>query len=158
MRVRYIFLICFFSLLINIASMYNIFFGICSLFLILLVVIPQLIVKTVNRAKRKDSERSFAVRNLAEYGSQKITRSMNKFSILFSLAVIYCAAAAFIFIQINRKDAVRAFMINHFQFGKITLIAQTLSILGYILFIVSLALVTLNSIRLVRNEEIFAGK
>lgn len=159
MKARYIFIICVLNLLVNVGSIYNIFFGICSIFLLMLVFIPQVFVTVVNKANSvEEDKRNLAVRNLADYGSQKSTQFMNKFAMIFGFVVVYAMAVLFTILQNNKREDFHSFISTHFHSPYMFQITQVLSVLGYVLLVISLFLATIHSIRLMKNERVFTGE
>lgn len=159
MKARYILLICILTLLVNVTSVYNVYFGLCSLFLCLLVFIPQLFSKLVNKANRvEEDKRNIMERNFANYGTLKTTQLTNKFAIIFSMIVIYGMAVLFTLLQIKNRNQFSSFISSHFQVPYIDQITQILSMLGYFLIAISLVLAAIHVIRLMKNEQMFIGK
>lgn len=156
---KYIIILCVLNLLVNISSLYNLFYVIGSLFLLLLGGVPILFVKIVNRARKVEKRnRNFAVRNVADYGSLKATRVSNKIAIIVGLIVIYGMTVVFTITQLNERANIGDFIADHFQSGVIPQLAPILSVTGYVLYGVTLLLVTWQSIYFIRKEAIFGGK
>lgn len=159
MKARYIILLAFLSLVVNFLSVYNLYLGICSIFLLLIVSITALFVTLVNRANKVDQKkRNHVIRNFAEYGVQKPTQVTNKIAIIFGLILVYVGAVFFTIFQRMERPQLHQFLTTHIQIENVHSIANALSILGYILFIVALLLGTFYCIRAMRREQVFTGK
>lgn len=143
------------SLLINAVSIYNVFLGIASLFLLLIVSITHLFVTLVNKAKRT-SHTNFAVRNLANYGTHSPTRTMNKFAVVFGLIVVYVMSVFFTILQMYQRENFTDFLTRHFN-EQLLFVAEILSVIGYVLFVSSLLCVTIYCIRAIKKEAVFTG-
>jgi|SRR5690625_459343 len=141
------------SLLINAVSVYNIFLALASLFLLLIVSITHLFVTLVNKA-RATSHTNFAVRNLANYGTLSTTRKMNKFAIIFGLMVVYLMSLFFVIFQMYQRENFTEFIIKYFN-NQLLLVAEILSVIGYLLFFSSLLGVTYYCIRAIKKEPMF---
>jgi hypothetical protein len=158
-KARYIILIAFFSVIVNFLSVYNYYLGICSIFVLLIISISAFIVTLVNRANKADPRRrNFAAHNLSQYGTLKPTQVMNKIAVIFGLAVVYFGSIAFTVLQVNEREQLDHFLSAHVQFHHVHMIAGILSVIGYVLFVLSLILVTVYCIRMIRSEQMFVGK
>jgi len=153
MKARYISILIIFSIIINIISANNLLLIMSTILLLLLVFIPNLYVKIVTNARQiKESDRSIVSRNLAGYGSEGITRSMNRFVIRLSLLVVYFMAIGSFLLQLNQKDG----NIRHFfLYGSAESITRTLGGIGWITSVISLFLVTVYVLQLMKKESIF---
>lgn len=159
MKVRYVLIICLMSLIINIVSIYNFRLGFVSLFFLLITFIPSLYDKMSSRASKvKESERSFATRQMAVYGSQRVTRVMNKIAMIDGLVVVYAMSTGAVWLQLNDSGNTGEFISDKLNLGPMIGIAQTLSKVGWIVFIFSLILVTIYTIQLMRSSAIFTKK
>jgi hypothetical protein len=106
-----------------------------------------------NAAKRQDeNNQNFAVRQIGNYGKQKTTRQLNRYSIVFSLIVINLAAAGLTVLTYVNWDATGSFIAQHITWREIT---PVLGAIGFILFIASAVLVTIYGIKMLRKEELF---
>lgn len=159
MKARYVLIICLMSLIINIVSIYNFRLGFVSLFFLLITFIPSLYDKMSRRASKvKESEKSFATRQMAGYGSQRVTRVMNKIAMIIGLIAVYAMSAGAVWLQINDSGNTGEFISDELNLGPMIGIAQTLSKVGWIVFIFSLILVTIYTIQLMRSSAIFTKK
>lgn len=52
MKARYILVTCALSFLVNLVSVFNVFLGLCSIFLLMLAFVPNLYIKLTDRAKQ----------------------------------------------------------------------------------------------------------
>jgi hypothetical protein len=153
MKARYLFFICLLALLVNALSIYNYLLAICNLFLLLILFIPSVFIKLTNAAKRVDeTKQNFAVRQIGNYGKQKTTRKMNRFSIVFSLIVVNLAAAGLTLLTYLNLNTTESFISNHVTWEEIT---PVLGITGFVLFLASVLLVTMYAIKILKNEELF---
>lgn len=157
MRARYIFVICMISLIINVVSVYNVLLGFVSLLLMLITFVTTLYVRIVARASKvKEGERSYATRQLASYGSQRMTRTMNRFAVIFGLIVVYLMAAGSLLLQIKKWDHIGLFITRNLNVEHMIGVAQMLSKIGWFIFIISLILVTIHTIRLMKSSTVFS--
>lgn len=155
MKWYYLLLLLVVSLIVNAFSVYNVFLAIGSIFLILIVAVTQIFVTVVNRARKADRQ-TFAIQNLANYGTTSTSRAMNKFAIVFGLIVVYVMGIIFSLLQLSKRDDFSSFLIQYLD-KKLVLIPQILSVIGYVLFASGLIGVTLFCMRAMKQEAIFKG-
>lgn len=146
MNARYVALTAIASLIFNIIHFKNVLLIMSSILILLLICIPNLYVKLTNRAKKvKESDRIFVTRNFAGYSTEKVSRSLHKFVLIFSLVIIYLAVAG-------------SFLLEWLELGKDVskvLFTSGLGALGWIAVVLSLILATIHLIQLIKVEAIF---
>ncbi|MEI3614939.1 hypothetical protein [Pseudogracilibacillus sp. SO30301A] len=143
MKTMYIVLLILISIIINIFSINNFLLIMCSILLLLLIFVTSLLTKLVNKASSvKEKDKTIISETIARHGSEGMTRRMNQFALIFSLIVIYAMAIAAFFLQVN--DKARSSGITFLN-----------SWLGWIIFVVSLLLVTVHVFRMMKQEAIF---
>ena len=155
MKWYYLLLLLVVSLIVNAFSVYNVFLAIGSIFLILIVAVTQIFVTVVNRARKADRQ-TFAIQNLANYGTTSTSRAMNKFAIVFGLIVVYGMGIIFSLLQLSKREDFTSFLVQYLE-KELVLIPQILSVIGYVLFASALIGVTLFCIRAMKQEAIFKG-
>jgi len=153
MRARYLLVLCMLALLVNAFSIYNYLLAICSLFLLLLLVIPNIFIKLTKTVNKLDeSKQNFAVRQIGNYGKQKTTRKMNRLSMIFALIVVNVGAAGLIILTYLNLNETGNFISQHITWEGIT---PVLGVAGFILFIASVLLITGYAIKILRKEALF---
>jgi cation transport ATPase len=153
MKARYPVILCILALLVNAFSIYNFLLAIGTIFLFLLILIPHLFIKVTSSAKKLDeSKQNFATRQIGNYGKQKTTRKMNRFSIIFAIIVINIMAITFIIITYTNLSAAERFISQHITWAETT---PVLAVIGTAFFIASVFLVTANAVKTLRKENLF---
>lgn len=142
-KAKYIALLIVISIMVNLVSVNNFLLIMSSILLLLLVFVSSLLTKLVKQASDvKEKDQSIISGTIARYGSESMTRSLNRFALIFSLIVIYAMAIAALLLQINDKaNSSGTTFLN--------------SGLGWVMFTISLLLVTVHVFRMIKQEAIF---
>ncbi|MCR6109534.1 hypothetical protein HXA35_04195 [Bacillus sp. A301a_S52] len=155
MKVKYLFAVCIFSLLINFFSVYNIFMGIASIFPLLILFNINLLVKLVDNANAVPEEkRHFFQRNMAHIGKEKSSRVMNTFGLITGLVLTYLGSVLFTYTTFLQRASLQDYIVANIPWAPLTYL---LSLAGFALFSLSLILVTANVLSLRRKHQIFQG-
>jgi len=154
MKLRYVFIVCLLSVIINFLSVYNVFIGIASLFPLLILFNINLLVKLVDYANGVPEEkRHFFLRNIAHVGKEKPSRVMNVFGLGTGLVLTYLGGVSFTYMTLLERPSLHEFIVEHIPWLPLT---YFLGLAGFVLFGLSLILVTANMVSL-RKHQIFQG-
>lgn len=159
MKARYIILLCVVSIFLNAISIYNLLLGYLSIFIGLLVLIPNFFVKMTALANRgNESEPGIIKTTILNFGVGSYMRTSRRFPLIFGIVLIYIAAIIFIFLQIKFRSLIEKFLADRTVFNNFDQLLPILSISGYVTFFLTLILSTINVVGLLKNDIVFKKK
>ncbi|WP_249870763.1 hypothetical protein [Oceanobacillus saliphilus] len=153
MKARYVLLTAFLSLIINGISLYNLPIGYISIFVMLLVFIPNLFLKIISFGKNKKAQGADYILVKAAVDFEKNTYSKSAY--IFGILIMYMADGALIFFQIYQYDYIDALVTGNVHLPVYYTAAPYLIGTGYVLFVATLVMMTIHFRKIIREAGMF---
>lgn len=153
MKARYVLLIAFLSLVINGISLYNLLIGYISIFIMMLIFIPNLFLKIIAFGKYRKAQGENHILVKAALDFEKNTHS--KIPYIIMIAVLYIGGGALILFQIYQYDYIDALVTGNIHWPIFYAVVPYLIGAGYVLFAASLLTMTVHFRRMFREAGMF---
>lgn len=153
MKARYVLLTAFLSLFINGISLYNLPIGYISIFIMLLVFIPNLFLKIISFGKNRKAQGANHILVKAAVDFEKNTHS--KIPYILLMVMMYIGGGALIFFQIYQYDYIDALVTGNIHWSVFYTAAPYLIGTGYVLFAASLVMMTIHFRKIFREAGMF---
>ncbi|GIN57510.1 hypothetical protein J8TS2_18290 [Lederbergia ruris] len=153
MKARYVLLTAFLSLFINGISLYNLPIGYISIFIMLLVFIPNLFMKIISFGKNRKAQETDHILVKAAIDFEKNTHS--KAAYIFWILMMYIAGGALTFFQIHQYYYIDALVTGNIHWSVFYTTAPYLIGTGYVLFVASLVMMTIHFRKIFREAGMF---
>lgn len=153
MKARYVLFTAFLSLIINGISLYNLPIGYLSIFVMLLVFIPNLFLKIIAIGKNRQAKGTNHILVKTAVDFEKNTHSKVPYILL--IVMMYIGGGALISFQIYQYDYIDALVTDNVHFPMFYIVAPYLIGVGYVLFVASLAMMTIHFRKIFREAGMF---
>lgn len=153
MKARYVLLTAFLSLVINGISLYNLLIGYISIFVMLLVFIPNLFLKIIAIGKNRKAQGGNSILVKTAIDFEKNNHS--KAPYIFWIIMMYIAGVGLTFFQIYQYDYIDALITNNVNWPVFYTAAPYLMGAGYVLFAASLVMMTIHFRKIFREAGMF---
>lgn len=153
MKARYVLLTAFLSLIINGISLYNLPIGYISIFVMMLIFIPNLFLKIIAIGKKRKAQGSNNIFVKAAIDFEKNTHSKIPYIVL--MLVMYFGGAGLIYFQIYQYDYIDRLITDNVHLPIFYTVAPYLVGVGYVLFAASLVMMTIHFRKIFREAGMF---
>ncbi|WP_249872498.1 hypothetical protein [Oceanobacillus saliphilus] len=153
MNGRYVLLIAFLSLVINGISLYNLLIGYISLFIMLIVLIPNIFIKIIEIGKNAKARGADNIIVKAIMDFEKNTHS--KAIYIFGIIFLYLAGGSLLVFQIYQYDYIDGLVTSNVNIPIYYSVVTYLIGIGYVLFGASLITMTIHFRKLFREALLF---
>ncbi len=153
MKARYVLLTAFLSLVINGISLYNLPIGYISIFLMMLVFIPNVFLKIISFGKNKKAQGANNILVEAAVDFEKNTHS--KIPYIIMIVTMYIGGAGLIYFQIYQYDYIDRLITDNVHLPIFYTVAPYLVGVGYVLFAASLVMMTIHFRKIFREAGMF---
>lgn len=153
MKARYVLLIAFLSVVINGISLYNLLIGYISLFIMLIVLIPNVFIKVIEIGKRAKARGidNIIVKTIMDFGKNTHSKGIYIFGTVF----VYITGGSLLAFQIYQYDYIDGLVTSNVNIPIYSSVVTYLIGVGYVLFGASLITMTIHFRRIFREALMF---
>lgn len=153
MKARYVLLIAFLSFIINGVSLYNLLIGYISLFIMLIVSIPNVFIKVIEIGKSTKARGvdNIIVETIMDFEKNTHSKGIYIFGVIF----VYIAGGLLLVFQIYQYDYIDGLVTSNVSIPIYYSVVTYLIGVGYVLFGASLIMMIIHFRRIFREALMF---